>query len=407
MTIATVLEAERASDPVELTILMPCLNEAKTIGTCIGKAVGFLAGNGITGEVLIADNGSTDGSQDIARAAGARVVAVAEKGYGAALIGGIKAARGVFVIMGDADDSYDFSNLSAFVAALRGGADLVMGNRFQGGIAAGAMPPLNRWLGNPVLSWVGRIFFSVPIGDFHCGLRGFRRDAVLKLRLRTSGMEFASEMVVKASLAGLRIAEAPTTLSPDGRDRPPHLRPWRDGWRHLKFLLVHAPDWTFVRPGCVLSILGAMVTLILALLGSVRVFGVEFQVHTMLAAAMVFVVGVQSLSFGLLARQHAVRFGLLRPKPSILAFGTPHSVDRAMMLGAAMAALGVAGLGGAAAVWGFGGFGNLDYAVTMRIVVPSVALTAAGIQVALSGLLSGVIEAADGAALRAAGDDEG
>ena len=226
----------RAGDPLELTILMPCLNEAETIAVCVAKAVGYLRRTGVAGEVLIADNGSNDGSQGLAETAGARVVAVPEKGYGAALIGGINGARGKFIIMGDADDSYDFENLDGMVDHLRAGADLVMGNRFQGGIAPGAMPFLHRYLGNPVLSFIGRLFFSIPIGDFHCGLRGFSRDAILGLGLQSPGMEFASEMVVKASLRGLRIEETPTTLRPDGRSRPPHLKTWRDGWRkYLRF----------------------------------------------------------------------------------------------------------------------------------------------------------------------------
>ena len=231
---------------LELTILMPCLDEAETLAACIGKARGFLARTGIRGEILIADNGSTDGSQDIARAAGARVVAVGERGYGAAIAGGIAAAHGRCVIMGDADDSYDFSNLDAFVAALRDGADLVMGNRFRGGIAPGAMPWHHRYLGNPVLSSVGRLFFRTRIGDFHCGLRGFSRAAVLGLNLRTTGMEYASEMVVKATLARLDVREVPTTLSPDGRSRAPHLRSFRDGWRHLRFLLLFSPRGLFL-----------------------------------------------------------------------------------------------------------------------------------------------------------------
>jgi glycosyltransferase involved in cell wall biosynthesis len=240
---------------VELTILMPCLDEALTVATCVSKARGFLQRSKVNGEVLVADNGSSDGSQAAATAAGARVIQVTQKGYGAALMGGIRAAAGHYVIMGDADDSYDFENLDRFVGALREGYDLVMGNRFRGGIRPGAMPPLNRYLGNPVLSGIGKLLFHSPIGDFHCGLRGFNRAAILQLGLSTSGMEFATEMVVKAALAGLRVTEVPTTLSPDGRNRAPHLRPWRDGWRHLRFMLAHssiygrktaprsAPEW--------------------------------------------------------------------------------------------------------------------------------------------------------------------
>ena len=240
----------------ELTILMPCLNESETLATCITKAKGYLEWAGIEGEVLIADNGSTDGSQEIAKSLGARVVDVQEKGYGAALLGGIAAARGKYTIMGDADDSYDFSNLQGFLDKLRQGVDLVMGNRFKGGIAPGAMPPLHRYLGNPVLSWIGRLFFHISIGDFHCGLRGFNTEAIRRCELKTSGMEFASEMVVKASLYGLTMAEVPTRLSKDGRSRPPHLRTWRDGWRHLCFLLTYAPHWLYVYPALALMSIG-------------------------------------------------------------------------------------------------------------------------------------------------------
>ena len=231
---------------MELTILMLCLNEARTLAHCIDKARSFLTRAGIDGEIVVADNGSTDGSRTFAQSHGARVIEVATRGYGAALIAGIRAAQGRFVIMGDSDDSYDFSRLDGFVAALRNGAQLVTGNRFEGGIAPKAMPRLHRYLGNPVLSGIGRVFFRTPVRDFHCGLRGFERNAILALDLCCPGMEFASEMVVKASLHGLRIAEVPTTLSPDGRGRPPHLRSWRDGWRHLRFLLIHAPQWLFL-----------------------------------------------------------------------------------------------------------------------------------------------------------------
>ena len=242
----------------ELTVLMPCLNEVETLAACIGKALAYLRTQRVAGEVLLADNGSDDGSQAIARELGARVVDVPTKGYGAALLGGIAQARGRFVIMGDADDSYDFSQLDGFLARLRDGADLVIGNRFAGGIAPGAMPPLHRYLGNPVLSLIGRLFFGVGVGDFHCGLRGFRTDRVRALDLRTTGMEFASEMVVRSAVAGLRIDEVPCRLAPDGRSRKPHLKTWRDGWRHLKFLLIFSPRWLFLLPGGALTILGAL-----------------------------------------------------------------------------------------------------------------------------------------------------
>src|ERR1051326_9078758 len=255
---ASPTEIKVDGDPIELSVVMPCLNEAETLPTCIRKAKKALHQLGIRGEIIIADNGSSDGSPEIAASLDARVIHVAEKGYGSALMGGIKAARGKYIIMGDADDSYDFTNLRPFVEKLRAGYDLVMGNRFKGGIAPNAMPPLHRYLGNPVLTGIGRIFFRSPCGDFHCGLRGFNRAAIQRLDLRTRGMEFASETVVKASLHGLRITEVPTTLSVDGRNRPPHLRSWRDGWRHLRFLLLYSPRWLFLYPGLLLMIVGAV-----------------------------------------------------------------------------------------------------------------------------------------------------
>lgn len=261
-------------DRFELTILMPCLNEAETIGICVRKARAFLDQYNLEGEVLIADNGSTDGSQAIAQAEGARVVAIPVKGYGAALLGGINAAYGHYIIMGDADDSYDFSSLMPFVERLRAGDDVVMGNRFRGGIAKGAMPFLHRYLGNPVLSFLGRLFFNLKNGDFHCGLRGFNREKISQLRCNTTGMEFASEMLVKASLAHYTISEVPTTLKPDGRTRPPHLRTWRDGWRHLRFLLIHTPRWLFFYPGVASVLLGVLGAAAVAIPG-VNIWGIE------------------------------------------------------------------------------------------------------------------------------------
>src|SRR5690349_14016038 len=291
---------------VELTVVMPCLNEAETVATCVRKAMGFLAESGIDGEVLVADNGSTDGSQQLAEEAGARVVPISDKGYGNALMGGIIAANGKYVIMGDADDSYDFTNLMPFVNELRKGADLVMGNRFKGGIAPGAMPPLHRYLGNPVLSFIGRLFFRVPIGDFHCGLRGFSRDAMLGLGLVSPGMEFASEMVAKAALARLPIEEVPTTLHRDGRDRPPHLRTWRDGWRHLRFLLLFCPRWLFLNPGVALLSAGAL-GLLLGLPGMPG--WPHLGVHSLLYLAAATILGLQMVVFALLTKWLAVLAG--------------------------------------------------------------------------------------------------
>src|ERR1700758_2808605 len=271
---------------------MPCLNEAETVATCVRKAHGFLAASGISGEVLVADNGSTDGSQQLAEDAGARVVPISEKGYGNALMGGIVAAHGKYIIMGDADDSYDFTSLMPFVEELRKGADLVMGNRFKGGIEPGAMPKLHKYLGNPVLSFIGRLFFPSAIGDFHCGLRGFSRESALRLNLQATGMEFASEMVVKATLWGQDITEVPTTLNKDGRSRPPHLRSWRDGWRHLRFLLLFSPRWLFFLPGIVTGAAGLVIGDLVAT-GPLTIGSVAVDVDTLVACGACVDIGFQ------------------------------------------------------------------------------------------------------------------
>jgi hypothetical protein len=396
------LHAQTASPPrrgeppeerTELTILLPCLNEAETLSVCIAKAKGYLARSGVHGEVLVADNGSTDGSQAIAGALGARIVQVPEKGYGAALIGGIEAARGRYIVMGDADDSYDFSDLDGFVERLREGFDLVMGNRFLGGIRPGAMPWKNRYIGNPVLSSAGRLLFSSPIGDFHCGLRGLARDSIRRLGLRTPGMEFASEMVVQATLHGLSIAEVPTTLSPDGRSRPPHLRPWRDGWRHLRFLLTHSPRWLLLYPGLLLLTLGLAGVAALASLGQVTLGRIDFEVHTLVVAAMAVMVGLQCLTFYLLAKQFGVRDGLLPPDARLDRVLQVLTVERVVVAGLACAALGVLGLGAATWIWSRRDFGHLDYAETMRLVMPASLLVAAGAQTTLAGFVSGLFRA--------------
>jgi glycosyltransferase involved in cell wall biosynthesis len=294
-----------AGEDIEVSIVMPCLNEEESLGACIAMAQEGLKGAGARGEIVIADNGSTDGSQEIARGLGARVVDVPAKGYGAALMGGFEAARGEFIVMGDADGSYDFGHIEAFLERLRAGDELVMGNRFQGGIEDGAMPFLNRYLGNPVLSFVGRLLFPSAIGDFHCGLRAFRRDMLPKLDLQSPGMEFASEMVVKATLQELRISEVPTTLSPDLRSRPPHLRPWRDGWRHLRFLFLFSPRWLFFYPGLALMLIGT-VAMIALLPGTLDAFGTSFDVHTMVYASAMMVVGYQAILFAVFARVYAM-----------------------------------------------------------------------------------------------------
>ena len=368
---------------MELTILMPCLNEAETLAACVEKAKAFLAESGVEGEVLVADNGSSDGSQRIALEAGARVVEVQRQGYGAALAGGIQAAHGRFVIMGDADDSYDFSRLMPFVEALRRGGDLVMGNRFRGGIAAGAMPFLHRYLGNPVLSFLGRLFFGVKARDFHCGLRGFDRIRILALGLATPGMEFASEMVVKASLAGYRIDEVPTTLSPDGRSRPPHLRTWRDGWRHLRFLLVHSPRWLFLVPGFALVALGTLAMLVIGL-HSLEIGSVNLDIHTLAYAGATLVLGVQMLMFAVLTRLMGVRNGWLPETAAASGLQAALTLERCLAAAVLLFLTGLAMSLYAVWLWSSHGFGELDPRQTMRWVIPSVTLMGIGGELALA-----------------------
>lgn len=378
---------------MELTILMPCLNEAETLATCIDKAQSFLERSGIDGEVLIADNGSTDGSIDIAQDHGARVVHVPTKGYGAALGYGIAQAQGDFVIMGDSDDSYDFSRLEAFVGALRQGADLVMGNRFKGGIAKGAMPFLHRYLGNPVLSFIGRLFFRIPVGDFHCGLRGFRRDSILKLNLETSGMEFASEMVVKAALARLEIVEVPTTLSQDGRSRPPHLRTWRDGWRHLRFLLLFSPRWLFFYPGLVLFGLG-LITAFAVAFGPVHVSNhVTLDIHSAIAGCMAMLVGAQCISFAVIARRYATSVGLLPPSETNLEkLRVPFHLETSLLVAAVLALLGLSGVVYSIHVWVGRDFGPLPYGELVRVLMYSCTAVAMGLQIAFTSFLSALLD---------------
>ena len=380
------------SENLELSILMPCLNEALTVGACVAKARAYLDEAGIAGEVLVADNGSTDGSQNVAAAAGARVISVGRKGYGAALTGGIQAAHGRYVIMGDADDSYDFTNLDPFVANLRAGFALVMGNRFTGGIRPGAMPALNRYLGNPALSFIGRRLFSAPVGDFHCGIRGFDRQAILGLDLRASGMEFASEMIVKASLARLPIAEVPTTLSPDGRGRPPHLRPWRDGWRHLRFMLLRSPRWLFLYPGIALTVVGLAVASVLTF-RPIPIPGLfTLDINGLLYFSIGAVVGVQVGFFGLFAEALARKLNLradhgLPEKLLRLA-----SLEGSIVFGTALVLAGLAGAAYAVVRWGEVSFGPLVPSQMMRITIPSVTTLAIGTQIVFGAFLLGFIE---------------
>jgi glycosyltransferase involved in cell wall biosynthesis len=384
----------------ELSIIMPCLNEARTVATCIRKARDFLDRSGIRGEVLVADNGSTDGSIEAAAAAGARVVFVPTRGYGAALLGGIGAAEGRYVIMGDADDSYDFTELAVFVEKLRAGADLVIGNRFRGGIEAGAMPFLHRFVGNPLLSLLGRTFFSIRLGDFHCGLRGFDRRCVLALDLRTTGMEFASEMIVRSALAGYRIAEVPTTLKKDGRDRPPHLRTWRDGWLHLRFLLLYSPKWLFFYPGVALFGCGLAGTALL-LPGPLYLGNLQVDIHTFLVACISMLLGIQSISFAAIARRFATARGFIPRSPRYGVALAALRLEHLLIAALGLVMLGVAALVWCILVWRSTGFGQLDHPPLVRAVTLSLTAIAAGMQLIFTAFLSGLMD------IPVSGDDHG
>jgi hypothetical protein len=370
---------------------MPCLNEAETIETCVRKARGFLDSRGISGEVVVADNGSTDGSQKLAERCGARVVPIPRRGYGAALLGGIQAARGTFVVMGDGDDSYDFTALDPFLEKLRSGSELVMGNRFLGGIERNAMPPLHKYLGNPVLTGLGRLFFKSPCGDFHCGLRGFRRSSILSLGLTSSGMEFASEMVVKATLRKLRIAEVPTTLARDGRSRPPHLRSWRDGWRHLRFLLLFSPAWLFLYPGLGLLLLGAVA--MAWLLPEPRVTGgVTLDVNTLVFTAAAIVCGFQATAFYVFAKTFAIRSGLLPEDALVNRLREVLRLEVGLIVGSLLVAVGLVLAAYAVGFWTVRSFGHLDPQHSLRIVVPAATLLILGLQVMFSSCLLSILQ---------------
>jgi glycosyltransferase involved in cell wall biosynthesis len=376
--------------PPELSIVMPCLDEAETIGACIAKARRFLAASGIDGEIVVADNGSTDGSQTIAEREGARVVAVAERGYGGALQGGVAAARGRFIVMGDADDSYDFSAIAGFVEKLRAGADVVMGNRFAGGVEPGAMPPLHRWLGNPVLSGIGRLFFRSPVRDFHCGLRGFSKAAYERMGLRTTGMEFASEMVVKAALLGMRVEEVPIVLHRDGRSRPPHLRSWRDGWRHLRFLLLYSPRWLFLYPGLLLMLAGAAVAG--WLLPGPRTIGrVTLDVQTLLYAGMAVLIGFQAVLFAVFTKVFAINSGLLPEDRKLKAALRNVTLEAGLIAGALLFLFGIAGSLYAVGIWGEARFGALDPSQTLRAIIPAVICLTLGCEIILSSFFLSVL----------------
>lgn len=379
-----------SADQPEVSLVMPCLNEARTLGACIREAVGTMERAGITGEVVVADNGSTDGSQAIAMAAGARVFPVAAKGYGHALRGGIAAARGRHIIMGDADGSYDFTHIPRFLDPLRAGCDLVMGNRFRGGIAPGAMPWKNRHIGNPILSFLGQLFFRTDLGDFHCGLRGFSAVAYQRMQLRTTGMEFASEMVIKAVTLGLKVAEVPTTLRPDGRDRPPHLRPWRDGWRHLRFMLLFSPRWLFLYPGlCAMGsglLLGGFL-----LLGPIRLGQVTLNVHTLLFAALCVLIGFQAVAFAGLSKYFSIRAGLSSADNRFDLWWQRLTLEGGLIAGLLMVIAGLVLWVTAFWLWREQGFGPLQPEQTLRWVIPGALGLALGSQLILTSFFLGVL----------------
>jgi len=382
------LTFERAAP--ELSVVMPCLNEAETLATCIRKAQSWFDEARVEGEVIIADNGSTDGSQAIASALGARVINVPARGYGSALMGGITAARGKYIVMGDADDSYDFTNLSPFIEKLREGYDLVMGNRFMGGIEPGAMPALHRYLGNPVLTELGRTFFRSPSRDFHCGLRGFSKAAILKMDLRTTGMEFASEIVVKATLHKMRITEVPTTLSPDGRSRPPHLRSWRDGWRHLRFLLMYSPRWLFLYPGALLMLFGSFFGLML-LRGPIYVGSIGFDVQTLLYSAVAVVIGFQAVVFAVFTKTFAIMEGLLPEDPRLNKVMRYINLEVGLIVGSVLILFGLGGSVYAVNFWNAHAFGALQPSETLRLIIPAVTALTLGCQIVLSSFFMSIL----------------
>ncbi len=375
---------------VELSIVMPCLNEAETLRTCIEEAQEYLARSGVGGEIVIGDNGSTDGSQQIAVSLGARVINIPERGYGAALCGAVSAAQGRYCIMGDSDASYDFGHLDDFVEKLREGYDLVMGNRFMGGIKPGAMPWKNRYFGNPILSFIGRLFFHSQVGDFHCGIRGFKREAFDCLGLRTTGMEFASEMVIKAQLKGLRIAEVPTVLSQDGRSRPPHLRAYRDGWRHLRFMLLHSPRWLFLYPGWLLILLGLSASIWL-LPGPRRIGSIVFDVHTLLYAFASVLLGFQFIAFAVFTKVFAITEGLLPEDPRLNHAFRYITLETGLAAGGLLIALGIGGSIFAVSGWAKGSFGALDPVHMLRIVMPAVFSLTLGVQIVCSSFFLSIL----------------
>ena len=372
---------------LELTILMPCLNEAKTIETCIRKAQKSLEENNIDGEILIADNGSTDGSKEIAEKCGARVIDVEVKGYGSALIEGTKNAYGKYIIMGDSDDSYDFSNIMPFLEKLREGFELVMGNRFKGGIEKGAMPWSHRYIGTPVLSFLGRLFYKSKIKDFNCGMRGYNKKSILKLDLKTTGMEYASEMIVQATLNNLKITEVPTTLKKDGRDRPPHLKSFRDGWRHLKFLLIYSPKHLFLLPGVILIILG----IIGMIITNLNIENVNLGIHTMLYSGAAIVIGFQTIIFFILAKVYAINSGMHPKNDRIINYLKKFTLEKGVLLGMLFILIGFGLSIYAVLKWKNTAYGALNPLEIMPITIPAVDLLIIGVELVFASFLLGVL----------------
>lgn len=387
------LKERDLDNSLTITIVMPCLNEEETLEACIEEALAAIQASGVAGEVLIADNGSTDGSRMIAEQAGARVVSVLQPGYGAALIGGIRDARGKFVLMGDADGSYDFSELPKYLEKLKEGNDLVMGCRLPRGggtIEKGAMPWKHRWIGNPVLSALGQVFFRAPVKDFHCGLRAFNRRSILNLKLQCQGMEFASEMVVKSTMAGLKMAEIPITLRPDQRSRPPHLRSWRDGWRHLRFMLLFSPRWLFLYPGLLMFLAGAFGFALLTA-SPLTIGNVTFDTNTLLVCSVMITTGVQLLFFALFIQAYAIQMGLLAPDKRIEFIFNHSLVEWGIAIGLVFLLSGVIYMGSAFLYWKSSDFGALSYPDSLRVVIPSITAIAVGIQCIFSGFALAVL----------------
>ena len=359
--------AKKVGTDIELSIVLPCLNEERTVGTCVVKAMTFLKENNIYGEVVIADNGSADRSDEIAKSKGAKVIRVEEKGYGSALRGGFEEAQGKYIIMADADDSYDLTNLMPFVQKLRDGYDLVIGNRFKGGIKKGAMPWHHRYIGNPVLSFIGQLFFKTPAGDFHCGLRGFTKDAITKMNLQTTGMELASEIVIKASILGMKVCEVPVILSPDGRGRRPHLRSFRDGWRHLRFLLIYSPRWLFAYPGIILFALGCVFSVIL-FFGPVNIGFRLIDFHSFILTGTMTILGINMLSFSTITRVYAFNAGLLPGQPGFYWLFRYFNLERGLTIGFSILLLGLILIGKATVLSEYPGFSIIGFNQSVRLV---------------------------------------